>query len=161
MGERPGLASEVRQTQDVTEMVNVDLRRGEWFIASYSKTIPGFWVMNGWLRRLGSETSDEVIGAAVEEGFKASETGVEAPGRDANPAAPLLEMVGLRSFGAYMRGTRSVGIMRDGESVTIEPMRNEGSRGGFTPLPDRAELIQRPARVELGKAVRDAIARTL
>ncbi len=161
------MASEVRclrglgHTPNVSEMVNVDQRGDEWFVASYSKTVPGFWVMNGWLCRLGSETSDEAIGAAIEKGLDASETEVETPGRDSNPAAPLLEMVGLRSYGAYMRGTRSVGIMRDGGAVTVEPTRNEGSRGGFTPLTDRVEVMQGPSRAELGRAAREGLARTL
>jgi len=142
----------------VSENVNVDQRGGEWFVASYSQTIPGFWQMNGWLCRLGSDSSDEAIGAAVEEALEASETGVE---RRSNAAAPLLEMVGLRTFGAYMRGTRSVGVMRDGEAVTIEPKRNEGARGGFSPLPDRVEVIHAPSRAELGNAVRRAFDRTL
>jgi hypothetical protein len=143
------------------EMVNVDQRGSEFYVASYSKTVPGFWVMNGWLRRLESETSDEVFGTVIEEGLAASEFEVEAPGRDANPAAPLLRMVGVRSYGAYMRGTRSVGITRDGTAVTVEPTRNEGSREGFTPLPDHAEVLQAPSREELGKAVRDGFARAI
>src|SRR5438445_5020388 len=96
-------------------MVSIDERGGELFVASYSKTVPGFWVMNGWLQRLEDGTPDEVIGAVVEEGLDGSETGVEAPSRDANPAAPLLQMLGLRSYGAYMRGTRSVDVTREGD----------------------------------------------
>ena len=145
----------------MSDSVSVDWRRGEWFVASFSKTVPGFWVMNGWLRRLDGGESDAAIGAAVTEGLDASEVGVEPPGRDDNPAAPLLRMVGLRSYGAYMRGTRSLSVRREGEAVTVEPMRNEGSRGGFTYLPDRAEVLDEPSEEILGRAVRDALLRTL
>ena len=150
-----------RHTPSMSDMVSVDQRGDELFVASYSKTVPGFWLMNGWLRRLALEISDEAIGVAIEEGLDASESEVEAPGRDTNPAAPLLEMVGVRSFGAYMRGTRSVGVVRDGAGITVEPTRNQGSRGGFTPLPDRADVMQRPSRYELGRVVREALARAL
>lgn len=145
----------------MSDLVSVDQRGGECFVASFSKTVPGFWVMNGWLRRLDEAASDEAIGAAVTDGLDASEADVEPPGRDAKPAAPLLEMVGLRSYGAYMRGTRQVGISREGHVVTVEPKRNEGSRGGFTPLPDRAEVMDAPSGQELGRAVREALRRAL
>jgi hypothetical protein len=139
----------------------VDQRKDELIVASYSKTKPGFWVMNGWLRRVPAESSDDDLGVLISNALDASETGIEAPTRDANPAKPLLEMVGLRSYGAYMEGTRSLSVSRDGEGVTVEPSRNEGRRGGFTPLPARSEQLNRPSAPELAKAVREALGRTI
>jgi len=145
----------------MSDLVSVDQRGGQWLVASYSQTVHGFWVMNGWLRRLEADAPDEEIGTAVQQGLERSAASVEAPARDTNPAAPLLEMVGLRSYGAYMRGTRSIDVTREGNTVTIEPKRNEGPRGGFTPLAELAEVLDLPSQGELGKAIQEALKRTL
>jgi len=142
-------------------MVIVERRDGAFFLASYSKTVPGFWVMNGWVCRLEDGAPDETLGVAVDRGLESSKTDVEAPPRNVNSATPLLELAGVRSFAAYMQGALSVGITREGETVTIEPTRNEGPRGGFTSLPDRVQVMQQPSRGDLGKAIREAFAHSL
>ena len=86
-------------------MVHVDERKNEFIVASYSKTKPGFWVMNDWVRRVPVGARDEDLATAIEGGLDASEVGIHAPGRDANPARPLLKLLGLRSRRLHGRNT--------------------------------------------------------
>ena len=132
--------------------VRADERNDEFIVASYSKAKPGFWVMNGWVRRVPVGARDEDLATTIESGLDASEEGIEAPARDSNPARPMLKLLGLRSYGAYMNGTRSVGVVRDGASCPGNGVKPPfapslrvgsiftafGNRGRAGALPERA-----------------------
>jgi hypothetical protein len=150
-----------RETWDVDQSVNVYKRESELIVASYSKTTAGLWVMNGWLRQLRRDADDEALGVAIMSALDASENDVDVPVVDPNPDAPLLRMLGLRSYGVFMVGTQCVRVNRDGGTIQITPKRNGGGRNGFTELADRAERLETPVAQRIGTAARDGLQKAL
>ena len=143
------------------QSVNVYKRESELIIASYSKTIAGFWMFNGWLRQVRAETDDGGLGAAIMSALDASENDIDTPAPNSSPDAPLLKMLGLRSYGAFMIGTQCVRVNRDGGAMQITPKRNGGRRDGFTELIDRTERLETPTAQRIGTAVRDGLQKAL
>ena len=150
-----------RNTDEVEQSVNVYKRESELIVASYSKTTAGLWVMNGWLRHVHQETDDEGLGAVIVGALDASENDVDVPVVDPNPDAPLLKMLGLRSYGVFMVGTQCVRVNRDGGTIQVTPKRNGGGRNGFSELTERTELLETPTARQIGTAARDGLQRAL
>jgi hypothetical protein len=150
-----------RKTGDVEQSVNVYKRESELIVASYSKTTAGFWMFNGWLRQVRAETDDGGLGAAIMSALDASENDIDTPAPNSNPDAPLLKMLGLRSYGAFMIGTQCIRVTRDGGAMQITPKRNGGGRDGFTELTDRTERLETPTAQRIGTAVRDGLQKAL
>jgi hypothetical protein len=150
-----------RETGDVEQSANVYKRESELIVASYSKTTAKLWVMNGWLRQLPREADDEGLGEAILSALDASENDIDVPVVDPNPEAPLLKMLGLRSYGVFMVGTQCVRVSRDGDTTRVTPKHNRGGQNGFTELADRAERLQAPTAEQIGTAVRDGLQKAL
>jgi hypothetical protein len=129
---------------------------------SSSRTVSGLWIMNGWFRRLPATADTASLGEVVESALDASTDGVpQPPLRDApSPFQPVLDDLRLASYARYLAGTRSTLVERDGAEVTLTPNRNAGARGGFVPIGEAVVRMDKPNTVELGAAVRDAVARS-
>jgi hypothetical protein len=149
------------ETGDVEQSVNVYKRESELIVASYSQTTAGLWVMNGWLRQLRQETDDEGLGALILSALDASKNNIDVPVIDPNPDAPLLKMLGLRSYGVFMVGTQCVRVNRDVGTIQVTPKRNRGGQNGFTELTDRTERLETPTAQQIGTAVRDGLQKAL
>ena len=137
--------------------MNVYKRESELIVASYSKTSAGLWVMNGWLRQLHQEATDDGLGAVIVSALDASENDIDVPVVDPNPDTTLLKMLGLRSYGVFMVGTQCVRVSRDGSTIQVTPKRNGGGRNGFTELTDRTERLEAPTDRQVGAAVRGSL----
>lgn len=77
------------------------------------------------------------------------------------PDREFLTWLGLRSFGQYMRGVRNVSVRaffddQIGE-VSFTPSRNEGPRGGFTPMIEEHFSVAFENPAQLGRAVQEAM----
>jgi hypothetical protein len=142
-------------------LAQIDLRGDEMIVLSYSRTKPGFWVMNGKYVRLRANVADDDLGRAVERALSATEHDIPPPSQDDPlPAAPVLKELGLKSYSSYMKGVRSVQVERENSNVSVVPTRNEGSHGGFVELLDQTEQLESPTSRKLGAAVRRALARS-
>lgn len=141
-------------------LCNVDLRAGEYIVQPYSETEDGFWVLDGQPIRLASGASPGELGQAIRDALAVSRRDIANPPRDTDAARPLLEMLGLRDYATYARGTRSVGVRTadtpDGEQIKITPKRNGGPRTGFTPLKEHRVVFSYDSPGQLGKAVIEA-----
>jgi hypothetical protein len=133
---------------------NIDLRQAEYIVSTYSKTLPGFWVLDGTPVRVPQESSADQLGAVIRNALDQSREGVEEPGRDGKPAQPLLDLLGLPDYATYAKGTRSVGVYvepsGEGEVVKVTPKRNEGTRRGFTPIEDEMRTFTYDSPSQLG-----------
>ena len=141
--------------------MTVDARQGVLACSSYSKTIAGFWVMNGWFCVIAEPVDDDILGSTVLEALSKSEHDVPTPPPDGPlPIAPLLEQLGLRTTAQFMTGTRSV-VVRTGMHIEIVPKKNEGARGGFSEIEAAVERLKPSASSDpamIGDAVRSALA---
>ncbi len=126
------------------------------FVTSESRTEAGFWIEHDPYF-VCEDVDSQVLAAQVIEALDASKTGVPTPPRD-SLGSRLPELAGVKSFGAFMRGTVSVDVSRDVDGITVIPMRNAGARGGFEFLNDLSCLIDSPASLAqaLDKALEQA-----
>lgn len=141
--------------------MNIYKRESELIVASYSKTTAGLWVMNGWLRQLHQEADDEGLGETILSALDASENDTAVSVPDPNPDAPLLKMLGLRSYGVFMVGTQCVRVSRDGDTTQVTPKHNKGGQNGFTELTDRTARLETATAQQIGTAVRDGLQKAL
>jgi hypothetical protein len=139
------------------QLANVDLRQGEYLVSTYSRTAGGFWVLDGTPTRVPQETPPAELGKVIRAALDQSRDGLDDPGRDGNPAQPLLDLLGLPDYASYAKGTRSVEVYLEGsndkETVEITPQRNQGGRKGFTPIDDETRTLTYESPEQLGTEV--------
>jgi hypothetical protein len=141
----------------VTEqLVGVDLREGEYILSVFSKTGKGVWAMDGIPDRLASGVAASELGSAIEDALAQSRSGLPELAPDSKPSQPLLDLLYLPNYAAYVRGTRSVEVYRDGDMIEVTPFRNEGARGGFTPIETEMTTLTLASPEQLAAEVLEA-----
>jgi hypothetical protein len=147
------------------QMVGVDLRQGEYIVSTYSKTPNGVWVLDGTPARLPQDSAAGQLGAVIREALAQSRAGVDELTRDSQPSRPLLDLLQVPDFATYAKGTRSIEVYSepsdDGETIELTPMRNEGSRRGFTPIDEDAQTFVYASPEQLGIAVVSAFSKAV
>jgi hypothetical protein len=145
--------------------VSVELQKnGRVFVQPYSKTFEGASIGDGLPAVIASMTDAQVLGSSIVAGLHASNRR-PLPNRNLRvdpPDRELLEWLGLRTYGQYMRGVRTLSVRAtydntDIAEVTITPERNEGPRGGFTPILEERFSIDFESPEQLGRAVQEAM----
>lgn len=119
--------------------------------------------MDGLPEVLARIDDAEMLGQTVVGALHASNRR-PLPDRDLRndpPDREFMAWLGLRSFGQYMRGVRNVSVRvffddQIGE-VSLTPSRNEGPRGGFTPMTEERFSIMYENPAQLGRAVQEAM----
>jgi hypothetical protein len=141
-------------------LAEVIRRNGRIVVASYSKTTPGFSVLNSWQAAYPDSILPEELGKAVMAALAASREDVPPPPpRQSSPSPELKALMtsaGVKSYSAFMNGARSVDVRQENRSnvITVTPMRNCGPREGFDFLPDLAlELPATSSEHEIGQAI--------
>ena len=143
------------------QLATVDLRNGELIVSSYSQTVPGFWIAYGPIIRLLGDADDTVLGTALNDVLAHSRCSVSPPPKGATAFDSVLRLLKLKSYAQYVRGTLSVGVMRDGRQVIVTPKLNGGAATGFTDMPDQAETLNDPSPAAMSQAVWRALARAV
>jgi hypothetical protein len=149
------------------QVAHADLRGANVIISSYSQTpvdTAGFWIVNGSVVVVPAAAPPEELGKAVLGALAESKRDVPVPDwSSADVFRPILDAAGVRGLPTYMRGTKSVSIVRHREGLELVPMQNGGARGpqrGFHELLDAVERVASDTRdAELGEAVRRAFDR--
>lgn len=131
----------------------VDLRKGEYIVSVYSQTGMGVWVLDGTPERVPQETTPAQLGTMINDALDRSHSGLPELNRDSKPAQPLLDLLGVRDYVTYAKGTRSVDVHREDDIVRVTPSHNEGGRRGFTPIKDARVRISTPSAEQLGEEV--------
>ena len=144
------------RTDSKIRQAHVDLRQDLLIVASYSKTVAGFWVMNGWFRTLSASSNNSLLGDAVLDALDRSASDVPTPPREARPDAPILAALGIKTTRKYEQGTKSVGVKSAAGEIEIKPTENRG-RDGFVEISDI--VLQVPGRDpdHVGRVVREGL----
>lgn len=147
-------------------VVMVDARGDRIVVSSYSRTVDGVNVLNGWFKTLPADVDSSTLGTAVREAL--DRTGDKHPhaGREHREAMSraLWSQMGVRSYSAYLRGARGVAVTvaDPGKVITVTPLRNGGTSGpekGFTYNVDAEVTIPSSSTdEELGRTVMEAFA---
>ncbi|MCI1018871.1 hypothetical protein HWD99_09560 [Microbacterium sp. C5A9] len=147
--------------------MSVELQRdGRVFIQPYSKTWEGASIGDGLPSVIASMTDAQVLGSSIVAALHASNRR-PLPNRNLRvdpPDREFLEWLGLRTYGQYMKGVRTLSVRAaydndDIAEVMITPERNGGPRGGFTPLSDERRTVMFESPEQLGRAVQEAMKR--
>ena len=115
------------------------LRKGKIFIGSYSKTSTGLWVFSGPVCTINEDHINE-LGQKIRDALNRS--GREVVRHPANQEewkavqAPMLEAAGVKTWAAFAKGAKAVGLESDGATVKMEPSSNYENKGG-TSLPEK------------------------
>lgn len=149
--------------------VSVELQRdGRVFVQPYSKTSEGASIGDGLPAVIASMTDAHVLGSSIVAALHASNRR-PLPNRNLRvdpPDREFLEWRGLRTYGQYMRGVRTLSVRAaydddDLAEVTITPERNGGSRGGFTPMSEERRSVTFESPEQLGRAVHEAMTKAI
>ena len=156
----------VHRGQSMIRVVVVDARGERIVVQSYSRTVDGLNVLNGWFKRLPVDVDAGTLGAAVREAL--DRTGDRHPRADREQRQAMLQALqsemGVRSYSTYLKGARSVTVTvaDPGTVITVTPMVNGGTSGptkGFTFNVEAEVTIPNAATdEELGRAVTQAFA---
>lgn len=148
-----------RRRAPVRETVaHVDARRDRLFVTSWSLDRWGMWRANGWSSELEDDAEPATLGDAVFEALGRSEGLVEATDE---PLAPVFRAAGVKTWGQYVRGLRSVAVDRRDDMISVTPRQNLGARQGLTDLTDERRDLVDPTAEAVGAAVRDALTRAI
>ena len=141
----------------------VDARAGRLLVASWSITEYRAAVQDDWIEVADEPVTNAVLGGLVRSGLANSKTRIPHPDFRSGPAPArrkLWKLAGVRSEGAFERGTREVHVTWDdsGPDIVITPYRNGRGRDNFTGMLDQVITVSAGADdVMLGAAVRRAL----
>jgi hypothetical protein len=139
----------------------VDLRRNNLYVCSYSRAGLSN-VINGWVQTAPGSVPDSTVGQLARAALSVSREDAPFPDFRNDPIPELrklLDLAGAKSYGQYVRGTRSVRVALDDiePGFVITPFRNQG-RDGFTPMTEqRSNLAASTDDADLGIAIRAAL----
>ena len=145
--------------------MSVELQKdGRVFVQPYSKTFEGANIADGLPAVIASMTDAQVLGSSIVAALHASNRR-PLPNRNLRvdpPDRELLEWLGLRTYGQYMRGVRTLSVRAsyddtDIAEVTVTPKRNGGPRTGFTEIGEERVLLHYESPAQLGRAVLEAM----
>ncbi|GAA0381780.1 hypothetical protein GCM10009541_25410 [Micromonospora gifhornensis] len=134
---------------------------GRIYVASYSRVAQGPTVLNGWCDAVSADVADNHLGVLVQEGLRIG----QEPERDISPEngeehlRGLLKLAKVRSFAAFARGSRAVGVRRDDSGAYfVFYTENSGVRTGFSYTGNKTVVPSESSADEIGRAVRAGLA---
>ena len=147
-------------------LVTIYRRSDAYYLSTKVQTTAGLWTEPGEPARtlpLDADAAD--VGAAVIEALAPPVRVVAHPARDTWTAyrraslGPIQAQAGVRSWRAFMSGTRVVDVERAGSRVTVCPMRRDGRRSDVWHAASDQEIhLDTPNAEVLGDAIGRAIA---
>lgn len=120
-------------------------------IHSDAKTQSGIGIATAPYFTLDVNASMKEIGNAIQHALAESKTSVAHTDYQEG-VKPLLKAAGLRSYRRFVQGAIHCSIVKDGQSIWIDPTHNGGTRGdskGFHYKPDLRIVINSQASEEL------------
>ncbi|MBU1515315.1 MAG: hypothetical protein KKA25_14570 [Alphaproteobacteria bacterium] len=122
-------------------MAEAFLREARVYVCAQSMTTAGIWI---WSEPFAAFDADDRDGIAlgVRQALAASRSRVHHPHPDwQGVTAPMLKLADVRSFKAFAKGARCVGILLVDDRITFTPTRNGGPKEGFVGLGDKGRAV--------------------
>lgn len=141
------------------KLMSVYRRSDAWYLSSASRTTAGVWLETAPNQKLPGEVESEAFGKAIIQALEASRDSIPHPTDwKTDRFKPMLELAGVKSWSALVKGTASVLVSSDESGFTIEPCKNEGPRDGYSFLPHKnLSLTAGSTPKQIGEAVKRAI----
>jgi hypothetical protein len=133
-------------------------RNDGWYFHSNSQTTMGLWIANAPFIKRALDEGDSVLGQTILEMLQASQLLVPHPAKwDASYG--ILDLAGVKSWAAFMRGASYVGVRGEDEWLMLEPSTNAGAKKGFVPISGVSLQIPADSRSDrIGETLKEAIA---
>jgi hypothetical protein len=125
-----------------------------------STTTVGVYIATLPYQRLDTNISSEGLGEAALLALANCQVGVPHPHPNWDPVfRPVLDLAGVRTWAAFMRGVPSIDVVSDGEHLRFDPSKNAGARRGYIESSSPSiEILQSSSAQLIGETVRAAIA---
>ena len=131
-------------------------RRGERiFVHSSSRTTAGVWVLTDPVLAVDGDNPAR-LGGAVLDALGGSREGVNHPTSWKGIFDPVLRLAKARSWNTFAESAKCVEVEFEGDTISIFPTRNLGSRDGFERIPGKSK-ISGPTVEEVGAATLQAL----
>ena len=130
------------------------IRKNETFVVSSALTTHGYYMDDVPVFRVAPDQPDSAIGEAVLKALDSYRKDVPPVRHEDRKTYPVLQAIGLRSWGQLERTSRNISIEEDSGSVVVIPTRRP-PEGGYEPL-DQLAVHCRAVADEIGAAVRKA-----
>jgi hypothetical protein len=141
--------------------ITIDFRKGYFFLSPMAQTTAGIWMGTDPRQKLPAECTDAELGSAIRASLDRSKLGVPHPKVWTGLMQPLLELAGVNSWAAFVRGSSCVLVEEEDEKIVNIPTVNMGAAEGFTPNADRSVVVASGADVaDIGAAAREAFRRS-
>ncbi len=138
--------------------------RSESLVAiSSSESTSGLGVFNGLFEVIEADAPDTELGELVQRSLSASRThaGFTPPelGRSGDHLGPVYQHFGVRNEKQFTAGTSAASIEADADGIYVQPMLEDGRRGGgfVAYTGTEVELPRDACAADLGAAVRAAL----
>jgi len=114
------------------KLASAFLRKGNIFIQGSSQTTTGVWITSGPVHIFNQEANTQEIGDAIIDLLKCSIQGIPHPKQTEwkNIQAPMLNAAGVKTWSTFAKGTKAVGMVYEGETVTMAPSFEYETQGG-------------------------------
>lgn len=132
-------------------------RKSMFYVHASSRTVDGVWIFAEPCLSADKFIDDERIGAMVQTALEGSLSSVPHPTEWQKLLRPLLTEAKVKSWNTFAESATCVEIERDGDQITVVPMRNLGVAGGFEPDSTRSQTVDSMATAALGASVRGAL----
>lgn len=105
------------------------------YIFGQSRTVNGVWICSSDMKSVSIENLEE-IGKATEFLMNSTMINIKHPSQAEWISAnkEFLELLGYGSFSTFMKGAKCINVYSDNNNITLIYTKNEGARGGFTPM---------------------------
>lgn len=129
-------------------------RKGHYFIQTARQTTDGVWILGTPCVALLETSSDTELERAIQAALDASQIGIPHPCNWDEVPDPLLDLAGVKTWSAFVKGASCLHVEGEGERITLVPTRNLGPKEGFEEDLSRKVVLEGGARETLGASVR-------
>lgn len=136
------------------KMATVYRRRHHLFVHASSMTTDGVWILTEPVFKLDAGSADAEIGSAIRLSLQHSHANVQHPTNWGGLLTPLLTQAGVKSWGRFIEGASCVIAVLKGETLSVIPTENLGSKGGFKHQLGASISLNSEATTDIGAAVR-------
>lgn len=130
-------------------------RRKQFLIHSSSQTEDGVWVACPPFLSVPESGGDPELEHAIRDALRRSESNVPRVREWSRVIKPLLDLAGVKSWSALVKGATLVEVIDDGAQIVIIPMTSLGADDGFQEDITRRTSID--AGTALGQPVRELL----
>jgi hypothetical protein len=108
-------------------------RNNKFYVSAEDQNNAGFWTINPEVTVVDVHDPDQ-LHVEVNLALKRSRSNIPIPSRDEKLLANLFKAAKTSSYSAFAKVAKCVDVELQGQTISIMPYRNLGTRKGFEPI---------------------------